>query len=857
MVLFSTVLAVIFAVSPAVAQKADALGQAEVEAYKQEARQLISFLQYTLNAIGGNDLSPKEKDVIINESYKKAFRSEDVQIEDDLVAVRDVVTNKDVQAYLKDVDFFFKDVRFELVVDEVTEGINEQGDLYFLIELNRHMKGITVEGDTIENSKPRFVEVNVDDDNKDLRIVSIYTTKLSRDAELMAWWGTLPKPWKLYLGAEYEIVDGLHLSDVERFTDEGFIVNGIEYQDSINALPLLKKVAARDRVDISGSSEISSLQPLDELNNLRELDISNTDIEDLTPIRNLNKLQVLRTAHTKVEDLSPLRYARLLTELYIDYTPVTNLSVLQYLENLEKLSTAHTVIDRLPVYEGLANLRVLNMESTNLDDVDSVETLAKLEQLNISNTAVANLAPLASLQHLKHLEMNRTSISDISPLAAVHSLEYISFSNTTIESLAPLVALPNLKKVICDGTDISRESIAGFYRERPDVEVIFSTAQLEEYWKGLDDAWKKYFRARLNITGEPSRDKLHGIIRISDVHLSAQNGIRSIDALSVMIALKKLDISHTAVSDLSPLANLSSLEVIDFSETKVADLSPLAGHTQLRVVRGSRSSVADMSPLSGCKNIDSLFFNHTAIADLTPLNALPDFKAAYFENSKVTEEDLIGLTFHADSAVVIFQTDKLQNWWGMMDDEWQNILRAQFQLGSRPSTEELHRLISRQELQVKSVVLDNLDPVPTFVRLREFSITDSRVKSLEKLSALQQLEILRCPRNPIESIEPLSAIKSLKIVDLDNTPVDELDALEGIPGLQELKINGTAVKRLDPLENQKQLQVLECSNTRVRNIQPIMDLHDLRIFKCFNTRINERKIEDFKRAHPECEVVYY
>ncbi len=49
---------------------------------------------------------PADKDVLVTQSYTKIFRDPKVQVEDDLDEGRKTITNKDVQAYLKDVDFF-------------------------------------------------------------------------------------------------------------------------------------------------------------------------------------------------------------------------------------------------------------------------------------------------------------------------------------------------------------------------------------------------------------------------------------------------------------------------------------------------------------------------------------------------------------------------------------------------------------------------------------------------------------------------------------------------------------------------------------------------------------------------------
>ncbi len=84
----------------------------QVENYREQIRRLMGFLEFSLNTLGSSETSTKEKEIIINESYQKAFLHEKVQVEDDLDENREILTYKDVQAYLKDVDFFFKEADF-------------------------------------------------------------------------------------------------------------------------------------------------------------------------------------------------------------------------------------------------------------------------------------------------------------------------------------------------------------------------------------------------------------------------------------------------------------------------------------------------------------------------------------------------------------------------------------------------------------------------------------------------------------------------------------------------------------------------------------------------------------------------
>src|SRR5512133_597752 len=97
----------------------------KVENYREQIRRLMGFLEFSLNTLGSSESSTKEKEIIITESYLKAFLNEKVQIEDDLDENREILTYKDVQAYLKDVDFFFKEATFSFDVQDIQSLKNE------------------------------------------------------------------------------------------------------------------------------------------------------------------------------------------------------------------------------------------------------------------------------------------------------------------------------------------------------------------------------------------------------------------------------------------------------------------------------------------------------------------------------------------------------------------------------------------------------------------------------------------------------------------------------------------------------------------------------------------------------------
>lgn len=825
--------------------------------YRREVQQLVMFLQYALNEVGSESVPVGDKEVIIHESFQKMFRDARVQIEDDLDENREVVTNKDVQAYLKDVDFFFRDVAFEFQIQDIREGLNESGQLFYTVKLSRRLKGTDINGVEIDNLKERFIEINVDETNRDLKIASIYTTRLSRTEELAAWWNRLGAPWKLFLGAAVPISPTHTLYDVWEVKGDTIVLRGLEMPDTFNIAGFLRQLVAREELDISNTRLLTDLSALDEMNNLRVLNLSNTETTDLFPVRNLTRLEVLDLTGTLVEDLNPLRYSRMIRELSISSTPIHNIAILENLQGLEKLNLSRMVIDSLPSVESLGQLKYLDLSSTNLLRLDSVAILSRLEYLDVSNTAVAGLNPVSGLKNLKYLAFNETAIQDISPLAALENLETVSFFNTPVSSLEALIGLGKLRKVYCDGSAVTRDEFAEFYRQRPDCEVIFSSDQLMEYWTGIDREWKDIIMDAAGIDREPNKEMLHEIFRIQSVDLSGRVNIKSLDPLAMLIDLRSLRASGSGIDDVSPLRNQTVLEYLDCSQTSVSDLSPLSGLVRLRVVRFDDCPVTSIDALAGNAMLDSLFFNSTGVSDIRILDSLPSFKAAYFDDSQVTETMVRGLAYDPEKSVVVFRSKWLSSWWDNLPGQWQDLFRDQYSLDLSPSPEVLHQLTSRVSLELNTLNFNTIGPVSAFFRLRKLRFSDSRVSSLHDIRNLELLEELHCTRNPIADLDPVRNMAALRVLNIENTLVRDLSPISGLVKLEELNCAGTDLRNLNGLSGLSALRILDISNTRVNSLKPILGLSNMEVLRCYSTRLKSRAVDEFRALYPNCEIVYY
>lgn len=836
-----------------------------ISEYKEQVRQLMSYLEFTFNAIGDSLASAREKEIMIGQSYQKIFRDARVQVEDDLTEYRSTVTNKDVQAYLKDIDFFFKHVEFEFLVNEISHEVNDKGDLYFKVGMDRVLKGINIDGDTMNHVQPRFVELNLDPETRVLKIASIYTTRLSEEEDLANWWNQLPFDWKAFFADEISVTEELTMSSLISLNDTIGVGDTILLENG-EFLPLntkmlfagLKRVIQMETIDLSDNPSVTDLEPLSKLTRLREVNISGTIVTDLVPLRNLTRLEVLKCGNTKISDLQPLRYAVSLKEIIAGNCRITDLSPLRNFPQLTRLEIPFTSVKNIDVLRNLTKLRELYLDNTWINDISPLSSLNNLENLDISSTTVNNLSPLKGLENLQTIHLEQTPVFDLSPLADCKALRLIFADGTSISNLEPLAELQSLRKIYCDKTSVTRTAANQFMRKRPDCLVIYDSATLLQWWQNLSADWKKVFSSMVPVSGTPEREELHQVAGINRIDINNHPVIKNLEPLQMLTNLEELHCAFTGVDTLGPLADLVQLKVLDVSFTRINSLAPLRYLSRLEELNCSHTRIGRLGDLAGLSNLEWLDMDHTEIEDLSDIAGLTKLRHLYCDSTGVSSSVVRTYLLSNPDCLVIFKSEELEKWWNMLPAAWQRVLRSHGRVDQVPDREQLHQIVSLEGVSITdNQGIRDLIPLKEFLRLNTLKVTNAGVMSLEPLSRLISLQVLDCSQNPLQDLGPLSELKNITYLNIENTPVEDLSPVMGLINLKEMVCAGTQVKDLKDLESLYKLEILDCSNSDIRNLNGLENLKELKFLKCFNTRLNDRKVEKFKEENPSCEVIYY
>ncbi len=198
-----------------------------------------------------------------------------------------------------------------------------------------------------------------------------------------------------------------------------------------------------------------------------------------------------------------------------------------------------------------------------------------------------------------------------------------------------------------DGS-LSRETLAELLNavsaeKRPAAETMplarrlgreneFALAHWQERLRSLPNPTEKSIDARIEArsdgflsldlrdTGIADLSPLQGM-PLGELNLSGCNYVRDIEALRDA-PLRVLNLEHTSVSDLSPLATTRALYSLNLNHTPASDLGPLAT-LPLRLLWLVHGEVRDLTPLRGLPLEHLVLGNARGVGSLAPLAELP------------------------------------------------------------------------------------------------------------------------------------------------------------------------------------------------------------------------------------------
>ncbi|TFY76062.1 hypothetical protein EWM64_g7948 [Hericium alpestre] len=141
--------------------------------------------------------------------------------------------------------------------------------------------------------------------------------------------------------------------------------------------------------------------------------------------------------------------------------------------------------------------------------------------------------------------------------------------------------------------------------------------------------------------------------------------------------------------------------------------------------------------------------------------------------------------------------------------------------------------------------------------LRSLELGGNKLRKIENLDALVNLEELWLGKNKISKLEGLGSLKRLKILALQSNRITKIEWLEELENLEELYFSHNGIQRLENLENNTHLTTLDVGNNFVSTIENLSHLKSLTELWINNNKIPTlQALETELGSLPELETVY-
>jgi eukaryotic-like serine/threonine-protein kinase len=503
--------------------------------------------------------------------------------------------------------------------------------------------------------------------------------------------------------------------------------------------------------------------------------------------------------------------------------PLGDLSILKGAAISELIIYNDNNVTDLTPLKGLPLTKLdLGNDHPSVDPIRDVSALRglKLEWLSLHGTHVSDLSPLRDMP-LNYIDLQKCDeLKDLTPLASIPTLECVLLPIHAVD-LEPLRKLPNLRVISFRYEQCAAETFwktwdgLPWARKLEAAGIDFSIEQSEDGYYGVTVNDPKFTDCsifsgsknirRLNLDHtrvtdlNPLADLLLIALSLRDTPIKDLSPLRS---AALRDAIHEVFLGKTSIVDFSPIADCRKLEQFDASDTVLSDLS-IVKDMKLRVLNVARTNVTAIAPIAEMP-LEDVYLSGTKVADISPLLKCPTVKSITLPDNSLDIESLHALP---NLARVSFDAANEGGPDKTVDQFWASLAdRAKMPLAALDKA-KLTYTTRRLKDGSWELILDH-QPITDLTILKGAPIT--------RLSIADA---------PVTDLSPLRGMK-LTYLRISSTMVSDLSPIQGMP-ITNLTMTGTAVHDLTPLVGMplRNLSMGDCK--QITDLSPLADMKSL------------------------------
>jgi len=211
-------------------------------------------------------------------------------------------------------------------------------------------------------------------------------------------------------------------------------------------------------------SKISEIEGIQNLVDLKELNLSGNNISEISNLENLVNLKKLNLSGNKITEIYGLDSLKQLNQLYLNNNDISEIKGLNNLKNLHFLNLENNSITEIKNLHNNVNLTTLYLNNNQINEIKNLESLRELYFLALNNNNIKDIKGLGALRNLRILQLAANKIQEIKGLGNLKKLTNLNLYNNIIkETKDP--NLPNLYFFSLDNNKIPKLQLKEFYKK--------------------------------------------------------------------------------------------------------------------------------------------------------------------------------------------------------------------------------------------------------------------------------------------------------------------------------------------------------------------------------------------------------
>ena len=289
-------------------------------------------------------------------------------------------------------------------------------------------------------------------------------------------------------------------------------------------------------------------------------------------------------------DLSPLWQEKISKELNFPEAPTDYF--LKWVQGMKKIDLTGFTKKDIYVLSQFKGIQELNLSNMELDTLDFLRGMTGLQILHLTNNKLKSIAGIETLPNLEYLNFSGNEVIDITPVGSCTNLMTLLFNENQVERIDAVQNLPRLLTLKFENNKVI------------DIKA------------------------------------LKGCRGIKDLNIAKNKDIESLDPISHLVTMQRLNCYNTNVSSLTPLRGMTGIYDLDIGYTKITSLDELRFLTNISKLNISGNIIDDFSALNKLDRLTKFYCSATKITDISPFLSLKHLTVFTAPNTSFTKTDI-------------------------------------------------------------------------------------------------------------------------------------------------------------------------------------------------------------------------